>query len=97
MATSDGRVVARAAWVLPPGAVGRPWLERFDAVSPEIGAALLTKAHEALGGPLPYYAAAPAHWRQRPESKADGLGADRLPPGPLPRGPHVRGQLLIEA
>ncbi|MFG1990929.1 acetyltransferase [Actinoplanes sp. NPDC048988] len=70
VALRGDELVARAAWVLPPGAVGRPWLERFDAASPEIGAALLTAAHEALGGPLPYYAAAPAHWRQRPESKA---------------------------
>ncbi|SNY53115.1 acetyltransferase [Paractinoplanes atraurantiacus] len=70
IALADDKLVARAAWVLPPGAVGRPWLERFDAASPEVGAALLTEAHAALGGPLPYYAAAPAHWRQRPESKA---------------------------
>ena len=68
VALRAGRVVGRAAWVLPPGAVGAPWLERFDLdAEPEVGAALLRAAHEALGGPLLYYAAMPAHWRRRPE------------------------------
>jgi len=63
VALRDGRVVGRAAWVLPPGAVGAPWLERFDLdAEPEVGAALLRAAHEAFGGPRLYYAAAPAHW-----------------------------------
>ncbi|MEV4707592.1 acetyltransferase [Actinoplanes sp. NPDC049316] len=71
VALRGGRVVARAAWVQPPGAVGDPWLERFDvAAEPEVGAALLRAAHEAFGGPRPYYAAAPAFWRRRPEVKA---------------------------
>jgi len=71
IAIQEGRVVARAAWVLPPGAVGDHWLERFDLVAePEVGAALLRAAHEALGGPRTYYAAMPAHWRRRPEVTA---------------------------
>ncbi|MDG4839908.1 acetyltransferase [Micromonospora sp. WMMD967] len=62
------RVVGRAAWLLPPGAIGAPWLDRFDLdAEPEVGAALLRAAHEALGGPGLYYAALPAHWRRRPE------------------------------
>ncbi|WFE99865.1 acetyltransferase [Micromonospora sp. WMMD964] len=62
------RVVGRAAWLLPPGAVGAPWLDRFDLdAEPEVGAELLRAAHEALGGPGLYYAALPAHWRRRPE------------------------------
>jgi len=68
VALRDGRVVARAAWVLPPGAVGQPWLERFDLdAEPDVGAALLDAAHEAFGGPLVYYAALPAYWRRQPE------------------------------
>lgn len=68
VALRDGRVVGRAAWLQPPGAVGQPWLERFDLIAePEIGAALLHAAHEALGGPKPYYATAPADWRIRPQ------------------------------
>ncbi|AVT33976.1 acetyltransferase [Plantactinospora sp. BC1] len=68
VALRDGRVVGRAAWLLLPGAVGAPWLERFDlAAEPEVGAALLHAAHRALGGPLTYHAALPAHWRRRPE------------------------------
>jgi hypothetical protein len=63
-----GRVVGRAAWVLPPGAVGAPWLERFDLdAEPQVGEALLRAAHEAFGGPRLYYASMPAHWRRRPE------------------------------
>ncbi|MFG1883256.1 acetyltransferase [Micromonospora sp. NPDC049102] len=68
VALHGGRVVGRAAWLLPPGAVGAAWLERFDLdAEPEVGAALLRTAHEALGGPGRYYAALPAHWRRRPE------------------------------
>lgn len=68
VALRGGEVVGRAAWLLPPGAVGAPWLERFDlAAEPAVGAELLRAAHEAFGGPRPYYAALPAHWRRRPE------------------------------
>jgi hypothetical protein len=68
VALRAGRVVGRAAWLLPPGAVGSPWLERFDLdAESEVGAAMLRAAHEALGGPHRYYAAMPAHWRRRPE------------------------------
>ncbi|WP_067508537.1 acetyltransferase, partial [Actinoplanes sp. TFC3] len=68
VALRDGEVVARAAWVLPPGSVGEPWLERFDVLdSPEVGAELLTAAHEALGGPKIYYAALPGYWRRMPD------------------------------
>ncbi|MGN9810040.1 acetyltransferase [Micromonospora sp. BQ11] len=68
VALRAGRVVGRAAWLQPPGAVGVSWLERFDLdAEPEVGAALLHAAHEALGGPGRYYAALPAHWRRRPE------------------------------
>ncbi|MCA2219170.1 acetyltransferase [Jidongwangia harbinensis] len=68
VALCAGRVVARAAWCLPPGAVGDPWLERFDLdAEPEVGAALLRAAHRALGGPRTYYASAPPYWRRRPE------------------------------
>ncbi|GAB3932570.1 hypothetical protein GCM10027614_02000 [Micromonospora vulcania] len=68
VALRAGRVVGRAAWLLPPGAVGAPWLEQFDLdAEPEVGAALLHVAHEALGGPTSYFAALPAHWRRRPE------------------------------
>ncbi|WFE53569.1 acetyltransferase [Micromonospora sp. WMMD1155] len=68
IALRGGRVVARAAWLLPPGGVGAPWLDRFDLdAEPEVGAELLRAAHEALGGPGLYYAALPAHWRRRPE------------------------------
>jgi hypothetical protein len=52
VALRAGRVVSRAAWVLPPGAIGAPWLEWFDLdAEPAVGAALLRAAHEALGGP----------------------------------------------
>ncbi|UQU65449.1 acetyltransferase [Couchioplanes caeruleus] len=71
VALRGGRIVARAAWVQPPGAVGDPWLERFDVTAePEVGAELLRAAHEAFGGPRPYYAAAPAYWRRRPDVRA---------------------------
>ena len=68
IALHNKEVVARAAWLLPPGAVGRPWLERFDLVGdPKVGAELLQAAHRELGGPTIYHAAMPAHWRLRPE------------------------------
>ncbi|MEV4656900.1 acetyltransferase [Micromonospora sp. NPDC049301] len=89
----DGRVVGRAAWLLPPGAVGAPWLERFDLdAEPEVGAALLRAAHEALGGPGLYFAAMPAHWRRRPEVLAvmeAPMAAARLA-GLVERGERVR-------
>jgi hypothetical protein len=93
VALRSGRVVARAAWALPPGAVGAPWLERFDLdAEPEAGAALLRAAHEALGGPKLYYAAAPAHWRRRPEVLAvieAPMAAARLA-GLVERGERLR-------
>ncbi|MET8360269.1 acetyltransferase [Micromonospora sp. NPDC005171] len=68
VALRAGRLVGRAAWLRPPGAVGAPWLDRFDLdAEPEVGAELLRAAHETLGGPGLYYAALPAHWRRRPE------------------------------
>ncbi|WP_182875220.1 acetyltransferase [Microbispora sp. H10670] len=68
VAIRAGRVVGRAAWLLPPGATCAPWLERFDLnAEPEVGAALLRTAHEALGGPGSYYASLPPHWRSRPD------------------------------
>lgn len=79
VALSGGKVVARAAWLLPPGAVGEPWLERFDlAAEPEVGAALLNAAHEALGGPKDYYALMPPDWRGRPELSTAPMAAARL-------------------
>jgi hypothetical protein len=93
VAIRDGRVIARAPWVQPPGAVGAPWLERFDLdAEPEVGAALLRAAHEALGGPGLYYAAMPAHWRRRPEVLAvmeAPMAAARLA-GLTERGERVR-------
>lgn len=93
VALRAGRVVGRAAWVLPPGAVGDPWLERFDlAAEPAVGAALLRAAHEALGGPRRYYAAMPAHWRRRPEVLAvmkAPMAAARLA-GLVERGERLR-------
>ena len=93
IALRDGRVVARAAWVHPPGAVGAPWLERFDLdAEPEVGAVLLRAAHEALGAPTPYYAAAPAHWRRRPDVRAvlaAPMAAARLA-GLVERGERLR-------
>ncbi|MFY1674594.1 acetyltransferase [Plantactinospora sp. WMMB334] len=70
VALRAGRVVARAAWLRPPGATGDPWLERFETTDPEVGAELLRAAHESFGGPLAYYAAVPAYWRRRPEVRA---------------------------
>jgi hypothetical protein len=93
VALRAGRVVGRAAWLLPPGAVGRPWLERFDLdAEPEVGAALLRAAHQAMGGPQVYYAAMPAHWRRRPEVLAvmrAPMAAARLA-GLVERGERVR-------
>ncbi|MCX4387159.1 acetyltransferase [Micromonospora peucetia] len=93
VALRAGRVIGRAAWLLPPGAVGAPWLERFDlAAEPEVGAALLRAAHEALGGPQRYYAAVPAHWRRRPEVLAvvkAPMAAARLV-GLVERGERLR-------
>jgi hypothetical protein len=93
VALRAGRVVGRAAWVLPPGAVGNPWLERFDLdAEPEVGAALLRAAHEALGGPRSYYAAMPAHWRRRPDVLAvmkAPMAAARLA-GLVERGERLR-------
>ncbi|MFJ6154563.1 acetyltransferase [Micromonospora profundi] len=93
VALRGGQVVGRAAWLLPPGAVGAPWLDRFDLVAePEVGAALLRAAHEALGGPGVYYAALPAHWRRRPEVLAvvsASMEAARLA-GLVERGERLR-------
>ncbi|PWR04783.1 acetyltransferase [Micromonospora acroterricola] len=93
VALRAGRVVGRAAWLLPPGAVGAPWLDRFDLdAEPEVGAALLRAAHEALDGPGLYYAAMPAHWRRRPEVLAvmeAPMAAARLA-GLVERGERLR-------
>ncbi|MCI4065715.1 acetyltransferase [Micromonospora sp. R77] len=93
IALRAGRVVARAAWLHLPGAVGAPWLERFDlAAEPAVGAALLRAAHEALGGPLAYHAALPAYWRRRPEVLAvveAPMAAARLA-GLVERGERLR-------
>ncbi|BFU46662.1 acetyltransferase [Krasilnikovia sp. MM14-A1004] len=93
IAIRAGRVVARAAWALPPGAVGAPWLDRFDLdAEPEVGAALLHAAHEALGGPAVYYAAVPAHWRRRADVFAvvtAPMAAARLA-GLIERGERLR-------
>ncbi|WP_431917707.1 acetyltransferase [Micromonospora wenchangensis] len=93
IALRDGRVVGRAAWLLPPGAAGAPWLDRFDLTAePEVGAALLRAAHEALGGPHPYHAGLPAYWRRRPEVLAvvrAPLAAARLA-GLVERGERLR-------
>jgi hypothetical protein len=71
IALRAGRVVGRAAWLHLPGAVGDPWLERFDlAAGAEVGAALLRAAHEAFGGPRVYHAAAPPYWRRHPDVRA---------------------------
>ncbi|MDG9674533.1 acetyltransferase [Micromonospora sp. DH14] len=93
VALRAGRLVGRAAWLLPPGAVGAPWLDRFDLdAEPEVGAELLRAAHEALGGPGLYYAALPAHWRRRPEVLAvvrAPMAAARLA-GLVERGERIR-------
>lgn len=70
----DGEVVARAAWALPPGAVGGPWLELFGLDdTPAVGAALLNAAHAALGGPRPFYATLPADSRLLAAVRLAGL------------------------
>ncbi|MGK5685173.1 acetyltransferase [Actinoplanes sp. URMC 104] len=100
VALRDGRVVARAAWVLPPGAVGGPWLERFDlADSPAVGAALLKAAHAALGGPRPYYAALPPGWRSVPSVAAavSGTSAAAALAGLVPAGERLRFRLVPPA
>jgi len=93
VALRHGKLVGRAAWLLPPGAVGEPWLERFDLTAePEVGAAVLNAAHEALGGPKDYYASMPAHWRDRPEVLAvveAPMAAARLA-GLVERGERLR-------
>ncbi|GAB1639798.1 acetyltransferase [Krasilnikovia sp. MM14-A1259] len=93
VALQAGQVVGRAAWALPPGAVGAPWLDRFDLVAePEVGAALLHAAHEALGGSTVYYAAVPAHWRRRPDVRSvvmAPMAAARLA-GLVERGERLR-------
>jgi len=93
VAIRAGRVVGRAAWLHLPGAVGAPWLERFDLnAEPEAGAALLHAAHDAFGGPQVYYAALPAHWRRRPEVLAvveAPMAAARLA-GLVERGERLR-------
>ncbi|MEU7800197.1 acetyltransferase [Micromonospora arborensis] len=93
VALRAGRVVGRAAWLLPPGAVGAPWLDRFDLdAEPEVGAELLRTAHDALGGPGLYYAALPAHWRRRGEVLAvvrAPMAAARLA-GLVERGERLR-------
>jgi len=93
VALRAGRVVGRAAWVHPPGAVGAPWLERFELdAEPDVGAALLGAAHEALGGPTVYYASMPAQWRSRPDVLAvmeAPMAAARLA-GLVERGERLR-------
>ncbi|MEV4713869.1 acetyltransferase [Micromonospora sp. NPDC049374] len=128
IALRAGRVVGRAAWLLPPGSVGEPWLERFDldlrpsadaarsadpagsvdttrlvdpplvdptrptGTAPEIGAALLRAAHDALGGPKVYHAALPAYWRRQPEVRSvaeAAMAAARLA-GLVERGERIR-------
>ncbi|MFF5217915.1 acetyltransferase [Micromonospora sp. NPDC000442] len=123
IALRAGRVVGRAAWLLPPGSVGEPWLERFDlgprpsadaarsadpagsvdtarlvdptrpvGTAPEIGAALLRAAHDALGGPKVYHAALPAYWRRQPEVRSvaeAAMAAARLA-GLVERGERLR-------
>ncbi|MFY1577488.1 acetyltransferase [Verrucosispora sp. WMMD703] len=93
------RVVGRAAWLLLPGSVGEPWLERFDLdlapateAASAVGAALLRTAHAALGGPKVYYAALPAYWRRQPEvrSVAEATMAAARLAGLVERGERIR-------
>ncbi|BAL89317.1 hypothetical protein AMIS_40970 [Actinoplanes missouriensis 431] len=78
VALRGDRVVGRAAWVLPPGAAGRPWLEWFDLdADPQVGADLLRAAHAALGGPTLYHAAVPPRWQRIPAATRP-LAAARL-------------------
>ncbi|MEV1144444.1 acetyltransferase [Micromonospora sp. NPDC049799] len=93
VALRAGRVVGRAAWLRPPGATGAPWLDWFDLdAEPEVGAALLHAAHEALGGPGRYHAVLPPYWRRRPEVLAvveAPMAAARLA-GLVERGERLR-------
>ncbi|GIJ13049.1 acetyltransferase [Micromonospora andamanensis] len=123
VALRGDRVVGRAAWLLLPGSVGEPWLERFDldlgpsadaaqstgpagsvdtarlvdptrpvGTVPQVGAALLRAAHDALGGPKVYHAALPAYWRRQPEVRAvaeASMAAARLA-GLVERGERIR-------
>ena len=90
VALAGGRVVARAAWVLPPGAVGGPWLEVFDVAGPPgLGAALLAAAHEALGGARPFHAVLPVDWRDRGAALRAPLEAARLA-GLVEQGERLR-------
>ncbi|WP_229074943.1 acetyltransferase [Actinoplanes sp. DH11] len=89
VALRGGRVVARAAWVLPPGAAGRPWLEWFDlSDEPDVGAELLRAAHTAFGGPTLYHAAMPPDWRQNPAARPP-MAAARLA-GLVEQGERLR-------
>lgn len=89
VALRAGRVVGRAAWALPPGAVGRAWLDRFDLrAEPEVGAELLREAHAALRGPALYYAAVPPDWRNEPAA-APPMAAARLA-GMVEQGERLR-------
>ncbi|MBQ1026188.1 acetyltransferase [Micromonospora sp. C95] len=99
VALRGDRVVGRAAWLLLPGSVGEPWLERFDLdlahateTASAVGAALLRAAHDALGGPKVYHAALPAYWRRQPEVRAVAeatMAAARLA-GLVERGERLR-------
>ncbi|MBQ1049720.1 acetyltransferase [Micromonospora sp. C51] len=99
IALRAGRVVGRAAWLLLPGSVGEPWLERFDLdlapateTASAVGAALLRTAHDALGGPKVYHAALPAYWRRQPEVRSvaeAAMAAARLA-GLVERGERLR-------
>jgi hypothetical protein len=93
VALRAGRVVARAAWAHPPGALGEPWLERFDlAAEPEVGAAVLRAAHEAPRRPRGLLRRHAAHWRLRPEVlavTAAPMAAARLA-GLVERGERLR-------
>ncbi|HEX8630606.1 MAG TPA: acetyltransferase [Catenuloplanes sp.] len=89
VALRGGRVVGRAAWALPPGALGRAWLDRFELrAEPDVGAALLRAAHAALGGPALYYAAVPPDWRHEPAA-APPMAAARLA-GMVEQGERLR-------
>ncbi|GIJ34391.1 acetyltransferase [Micromonospora sediminimaris] len=99
VALRTDRVVGRAAWLLLPGSVGEPWLERFDLdlapateAASAVGAALLRTAHAALGGPKVYYAALPAYWRRQPEvrSVAEAMMAAARLAGLVERGERIR-------
>lgn len=89
VALRAGRVVARAAWALPPGAVGRAWLDRFElCAEPAVGANLLRAAHAALGGPALYHAVVPPNWRHEPAAEPP-MAAARLA-GMVEQGERLR-------